>query len=66
MSRVENITLRKVEPSDLEVFYEQQLDPEATRMAAFVSKDPKDKAAFDAHWAKILKSLQITQRTIVV
>jgi RimJ/RimL family protein N-acetyltransferase len=42
-----------------------QLDPEAIRMAAFVSKDPKDKVAFDAHWGKILNSSQNTTRTIV-
>ena len=34
-------------------------------MAAFVCENPKDKAAFDAHWGKILTSSQITKRTIV-
>lgn len=65
MSRFESITIREVESSDLETFYEHQLDPEAIRMAAFVCKDPKDKVAFDAHWDKILNSSQITKRTIV-
>ena len=54
MSRFESITIREVESSDLETFYEHQLDPEAIRMAAFVGRDPKDKVAFDAHWDKIL------------
>jgi len=54
MSRFEIVTIRQVESSDLETFYEHQLDPEAIRMAAFVGKDPKDKAALDAHWDKIL------------
>ena len=53
--------IREVESSDLETFYEHQLDPEAIRMAAFVCEDPKDKVAFDAHWNKILNSSQITQ-----
>jgi hypothetical protein len=53
MSRFESITIREVESSDLETFYEHQLDPEAIRMAAFVSKDPKDNAAFYAHRYKI-------------
>ena len=66
MSRFESITIREVESSDLETFYEHQLDPEAIRMAAFVCKDPKDKLAFDAHWDKILNSSQNTMRTIVV
>jgi RimJ/RimL family protein N-acetyltransferase len=37
-----------VEPEDLPIFYEQQLDVDATRMAAFPARD---RAAFDAHWA---------------
>jgi RimJ/RimL family protein N-acetyltransferase len=65
MSRFESITIREVESSDLETFYEHQLDPEAIRMAAFVGKDPKDKVAFNAHWDKILNSSQNTTRTIV-
>jgi hypothetical protein len=65
MSRFESITIREVESSDLETFYEHQLDPEAIRMAAFVGKDPKDKVAFDAHWDKILYSAQNITRTIV-
>ena len=63
MSRFESITIKEVESSDLESFYEHQLDPEAIRMAAFVCEDPKDKVAFDAHWNKILNSLQNTTRT---
>jgi len=65
MSGFESITIRKVEPSDLETFYVHQLDPQAIRMAAFIGRDPKDKAAFEAHWNKILNSSRITQRTIV-
>ena len=65
MSGFESITIREVESSGLETFYEHQLDPEAIRMAAFLCEDPKDKVAFDAHWNKIWISSQITQRTIV-
>jgi hypothetical protein len=65
MSGFESMTIREVESSDLETFYQHQLDPEAIRMAAFVHKDPKDKVAFDAHWDKILNSSQNTNRTIV-
>src|SRR5687767_3296860 len=42
------VRLRGVEPDDLPIFYEHQLDADATRMAAFPSRD---RAAFDAHWA---------------
>jgi RimJ/RimL family protein N-acetyltransferase len=65
MSRFESITIREIESSDLQTFYEQQLNPEAIRMAAFVGKDPKDKVAFDAHWDKILNSSQNITRTIL-
>jgi hypothetical protein len=64
MSRFGSITVREVESSVLEIFYEHQLDPEAIRMAAFVGKDPKDKVAFDARWDKILISSQNITRTI--
>ena len=42
------VRLRDVVPDDLPIFYEQQLDADATRMAAFPARD---RAAFDAHWA---------------
>jgi hypothetical protein len=63
MSRFESITIREVESSDLETFYEHQLDPEAIRMAAFVSKDPKDKVAFDAHWDSASTSCSVFPQT---
>lgn len=65
MSEFASITLREVEPSDLDTFFEHQLDPAAMRMAAFVSANPNDKVAFDAHWERILRSAEITNRTIV-
>ncbi|HLW35662.1 MAG TPA: GNAT family N-acetyltransferase [Chthoniobacterales bacterium] len=59
------ITIRNVEPSDISIFFEQQLDPEANRMAAFVRKDRQQRAVFDAHWNKILNSSQNITKTIV-
>jgi len=50
----ERISLSKVRTSDLPVFFENQLDPEANRMAAFGAKDPTDRKEFMAHWRKIL------------
>ena len=43
----DKIQLRDVIEADLPIFYEQQLDPEATQMAAFPSRN---EAAFMAHW----------------
>ena len=45
------VTLREVTPEDLPIFFEHQLDAEATRMAAFPSRD---RDAFMAHWVKIM------------
>lgn len=58
------VRLRDVEPSDLPIFYEQQLDADATRMAAFPSRD---RAAFDAHWAtNILGNPSAVTQTILL
>src|SRR5215471_9445280 len=59
------ITLRNVETSDISVFFEQQLDPEANRMAAFVRKDRHDRAVFDAHWQRIMDSTGTVNKTIL-
>jgi hypothetical protein len=47
------VTLREVTQEDLPIFFEHQLDAEATRMAAFASRD---RDAFMAHWAKIMSN----------
>lgn len=47
------VALRPVEDSDLDALFDQMRDPESVRMAAFTAKDPDDRAAFDAHMAKI-------------
>ncbi|QBD75510.1 N-acetyltransferase [Ktedonosporobacter rubrisoli] len=48
------IRLRDVMMSDLPIFFEQQLDPQAIYMAAFTPKDPADKEAFTARWNRNL------------
>ncbi len=58
------VRLRNIDPDDLPIFYEQQLDADATRMAAFPARD---RAAFDAHWAtKILGNPAAAKQTILV
>lgn len=56
------IVLRDVRESDLPIFYEQQLDPEATRMAAFPSRG---RDAFMAHWAKIMADEATALQTVI-
>jgi len=58
----ENVSLRRVEEADLPIFFEQQLDPDAARMAAFPSRD---REAFMAHWVKSLTNRSVTLRTIL-
>jgi RimJ/RimL family protein N-acetyltransferase len=65
LEKGETVSLREVVTADLEVFFVNQLDPEANWLAAFVPRDPRDRAAFDAHWAKILAAPRIVNRTIV-
>ena len=58
------VRLRNIEPNDLPIFYEQQLDADATRMAAFPARD---RAAFDAHWAtNVLGNPAAVTQTILV
>ena len=61
-AQTSDIRLRDVEVSDIEIFYEQQLDPEATTMAAFPARDRESHLA---HWNKILKDSSCITRTIV-
>jgi RimJ/RimL family protein N-acetyltransferase len=55
--------LRDVVETDLPIFFEQQLDPESSRMAAFPSR--KEWTDFLAHWTKILGDSTCCEQTIV-
>ncbi len=56
------ILLRDVSASDLPIFFEQQLDPVATQMAAFPARD---RDAFMVHWAKIMAGESNILKTIL-
>jgi len=58
--------LRDVVEDDLPIFFENQLDPEANRMAAFTAKDPTNREAFTAHWKKILADATVIIKTILI
>ena len=60
-----DVRLREVIDDDLLIFFTQQQDPTAIYMAAFTAKDPTDKDAFLAHWARITHDDTITIRTIL-
>ncbi|HTH47078.1 MAG TPA: GNAT family N-acetyltransferase [Candidatus Limnocylindria bacterium] len=57
------VSLRPVDVHDLPIFYAHQLDPEATRLAAFPSRDHE---AFLTHWTtRILGNPDAASRTIL-
>ena len=47
------VALRPIRESDLDAIFSMEQEPEAVRMAAFTRPDPTDRAAFDAHMARI-------------
>jgi len=57
-----NIILRNVTEADLPILFEQQLDPEASRMADFPSRDHD---VFMAHWKKIMTDEKNILKTIL-
>ena len=60
-----SIILRDTRETDLQTFFEYQLDPIANRMAAFTAKDPTDRDAYMAKWTKNLADPTIIQKTIM-
>src|ERR1700730_10823733 len=64
-SLTSDVLLRDVTKSDLPIFFDQQLDSDANRMAAFTARDPADRDAFMAHWTRILGDETITIQTIL-
>lgn len=58
-----SIGLREVRDSDLQVFFEHQMEPEAVRMAAFPSRGFEP---FMAHWARIRADPKVKVRAILV
>jgi len=56
------ILLRPVVETDLNILFQQQLDPDSIAMSAYPSKD---KGEFMRHWEGILKNKTITARTII-
>ena len=56
-----SIQLRPVAASDLDVFFEHQLDPEALRLGLLTSRERPE---FDAHWTRILADAVTILRTV--
>lgn len=56
------VTLRPVEQSDLEIFYEHQADAGSIAMAGVPGRDPD---AHRAHWQQLLADETVHVRTVV-
>jgi RimJ/RimL family protein N-acetyltransferase len=59
------LQLRDVIEADLPAFFAHQQDPVARHMAAFTTRDPADRDAFMAHWARLLASDSVLAKTIL-
>jgi len=59
---VGKVVLRHVVRADFPIFFEQQRDPIANKMANF---PPRDRDAFDAHWTKILADREVHKKSIL-
>ena len=60
------IKLRQSKISDLEIFFQFQLDKDANFLAAFTPKDPNDKGAYLQKYTKHLGDPTINMKTILV
>lgn len=58
----DEVALREVLPEDLPTLFAHQSDPVAAGMAAFPSRD---RAAFEAHWIKIVNDPTVTIRAVL-
>jgi RimJ/RimL family protein N-acetyltransferase len=58
------VTLRATRAGDLDALFRFSRDPGAVRMAAFTPADPDDRAAFDAHWQRLLADSGVDARTV--
>lgn len=59
------VALRDMTPADVPICFEHQLDPEAGRMAAFTSKDGRDRDAYVARWTRLLAEGSVCAKMIL-
>lgn len=59
------VTLRDVTESDLEVFFEQQREPQGAWMAGLTASDPDNHAEYLRMWAMIRSFAGTTMRTVL-
>lgn len=60
------IKLRPTEISDLDILFQFQTDKEGGYLAAFMPKDPTDKAAYIAKYTKLLSDPTVNNQSIII
>lgn len=61
-----NLKLRSTEVTDLDLFFQFQLDKEGGYLAAFMPKDPADKSAYITKHTKLLSDPTVNNQTILL
>ncbi len=61
-----DIKLRPTEIADLDFLFQFQLDKEGGYLAAFMPKDPTDKAAYIAKHTKLLSDSTVNNQTVII
>ncbi len=61
-----DLKLRPTQISDLDTLFQFQLDKEGGYLAAFMPKDPTDKAAYIIKYTKLLGEPTVNNQTIVI
>jgi len=61
-----DIKLRPTEIADLDFLFQFQLDIEGGYLAAFMPKDPTDKAAYIAKHTKLLSDPTVNNQTVII
>jgi RimJ/RimL family protein N-acetyltransferase len=59
-----DVRLRPVAEADLDTLFELESDVEGADMIAFLPREPGDREAFDAHWARLLADDELVTRVI--
>ncbi len=59
-----DVALRPIDDSDLDALFDQMRDPDSVRMAAFTTKDPNDRTAFETHMSTVRSSPDVTMRAV--
>lgn len=62
MTTAHDLILRPIEHGDLDAIFAQQADEVSSRMAGVASRD---RAAFDAHWERVLADPSVLARSLV-